>query len=133
VERERLGVELSPEVEQVTQGRVPWYELRHLAGPWATASTAMLTRAAPWLLAAAARDRGSRTPLRLFGLGGQTIARKPGLFLSGREERPRLEIHWSSGNTRLPLVEWHRPADYELLRHGLLDEDELTAIARDLG
>jgi hypothetical protein len=90
-----------------------------------------LAGAAAWLLAGAARDAAvARTPIRLFGLGGQSIARKPGLFLACREGVPRLEIHWSAANARLPLVAWRRPADHDLLRLGLVDERELLAIGR---
>jgi hypothetical protein len=90
---------------------------------------AQLAGAAPWLLASAARDSAvAERPIRLFGLGGQNIARKPGLFLVGRAGVPRLEIHWSASNTRLPLVKWRRPADYELLRLGLIEETELLAL-----
>ncbi|MBO0838863.1 MAG: hypothetical protein J2P28_25570, partial [Actinobacteria bacterium] len=70
-------------------------------------------------------------PLRLFGLGGQNIARKPGLFLAGGSAKPRLEIHWSASNARLPLVRWRRPADYDLLRLGLVGERELLDIGRE--
>jgi hypothetical protein len=126
------GVELSPEADQVARGRAPWYGLRHLAATWAGAMGAHLADAAPWLLAAAAGEAGTASrPVRLFGLGGQNIARKPGLFLAGAPGRPRLEIHWSGSSARLPLVAWRRPADYELLRLGLVDEAELLAIGRD--
>jgi hypothetical protein len=124
---ELYGVELSPEADRVAQGAMPWYALRHLTGLWAAAMSGRLALAAPWLLAAA-RDPGAR-PVRLFGLGGQPIARKPGLYLTGGRGRPRLEIHWSAANARLPLVAWQRPADYELLRLGLIEERELEDIA----
>jgi len=132
---ELYGVELSPEADQVAQGRVPWYELRHLAGTWTSAMRSQLAGAAPWLLAStAARDaRAAGRPVRLFGLGGQSIARKPGLFLAAgpdRAGRPRLEVHWSAANARLPLVAWRRPEDYELLRLGLAGEEELLAVGR---
>src|SRR5262249_34169487 len=94
---ELYGVELSPEADQVARGRGPWSELRHLAGTWSATMHAQLGEAAPWLLAAAARDAAvERASPRLFALGGQNIARKPGLFLVGGSGRPRLEIHWSA-------------------------------------
>ena len=128
---ELYGVELSPEADQVAKGRVPWFPLRRLARTWSAAMHSQLAVAAPWLLASAARDGAvAERPLRLFGLGGQDIARKPGLFLARRAGVPRLEIHWSASNARFPLVAWHRPADYELLRLGLIDEQDLLAVVR---
>lgn len=74
------------------QGRVPWYALRHLALTWAAALHSQLAGAAPWLLAIAAQDAPiAERPLRLLGLGGQNIARKPALFLARPSAgRPRL-------------------------------------------
>lgn len=123
------GVRLSPEVESVVEGRVPWYELRALAGRWQTALCEQLAPVAPWLLASAATI--GRRPLRVFGLGGQSIARKPGLYLAATSDGPRLEIHWSASNARLPLVAWRRPIDYDLVRLGLIDEAELARVAAE--
>ena len=78
------GVRLSPATHEVALGWMPWYELRHLAGMWSAEMQAQLSGAAPWLLSAAARKGpGAKGPVRLFGLGGQSIARKPGVFLAG--------------------------------------------------
>jgi hypothetical protein len=128
---EVYGVELSPEADQVARGHVSWHALCHLAGTWSAAMHSNLAEAAPWLLASAAQDAGrARRPLRLFGLGGQTIARRPGLYLANQAGTPRLEIHWTASNARLPLVAWRRPTDYEYLRLGLVDEHELFGIGR---
>jgi hypothetical protein len=99
------GIELSPQLDEVVRGDVPWYELRHLAGTWSAAVHGHLSGAAPWLLALAARRVApAKPPLRLFGLGGQNIARKPGVYLTCHPSTPRLEIHWSATNVRLPLT-----------------------------
>jgi len=144
--REALGlydVELDAGVERLLEGRpLPSVGLQETEA-WARAVQEGLRLAAPWrfgpLLGEAARARErwvaekrarkwSAPMLRLFWLPHQPEQRKGAVMLRARERngrRPRLELEWSASNARLPAVAWQRPLELDLLRFGLLAEEEL--------
>ena len=66
--------------------------------------------------------RGLRSgrPMRLFGLGGVTQQRKPGIVLSGSATRPQLGLVFSASNERVPEAAWTRPITLDLVHAGLV-------------
>jgi hypothetical protein len=136
-------VEVAPEVERLVDGRGVTFASLRETEPWARMTQERLRLAALGRFeplaraAAAARERWvaekrsrrwSAPSLRLFWLPHQTQQSKGAVMLRPRERdgsRPRLELEWSASNARLPAEAWQRPLEMDLLRFGLLTEDEL--------
>jgi hypothetical protein len=137
------GVELDEQVGRILDGFRIKYQAAREIEPWARATQDALRRAALWrwepLLrdAMAARERWvaekrsrrwSPPILRLFWLPHQTQQAKEAVMLRARERdgsEPWLELESSAHNARLPAVAWQRPLEIDLLRFGLLGEDEV--------
>jgi hypothetical protein len=66
--------------------------------------------------------------LRLFWLPHQTQQVKGAVMLRARERdgsQPILDLEWSASNARLPAVAWQRPLELDLLRFGLVAEQDV--------
>ena len=121
----RSGVTVADELRRLLDGRDATYALRDLTTAWAPRLAAGLAGVAWWRLAEATSLLRKGRPLRLFGLGGVTQQRKPGVFLGMRDGRPSLELEFSASNERLPEPDWARPPDLDLVNGGLLDAARL--------
>jgi hypothetical protein len=108
------GVELGDNLRQILDAEPLNYLLRDLAGAWATKAAEELVRLAPWRLPRLAAKKS----IRLFGLGGVNVQRKPGVYLTLVEGKPVLDMESSASNRRLAREEWERPLDFEAYRLG---------------
>jgi hypothetical protein len=122
---ESFGIVADPAVATLIRGQDASRDLADLTAVWAPRLTESLLRLAPWLLPAATGTLRKGKPMRLFGLGGVSQQRKPGIFLAGDAASPRLELHFSASNERLPEILWTRPVDLDLVHAGLLTLDEI--------
>jgi hypothetical protein len=109
------GLQLGDDLRRVLASEPLGYLLRDLAGGWATAAAEQLLRLAPWRLGRVATKKS----IRLFGLGGMNVQRKPGVYLKLADGRPTLDMEASASNRRLPREEWERPLDFEAYRLGI--------------
>jgi hypothetical protein len=109
------GVQLGDDLRRILAAEPLGYLLRDLAGGWATTAAEQLLRLAPWRLP----HRAGKKSIRLFGLGGVNVQRKPGVYLKLVEGRPTLDMEASASNRRLAREEWERPLDFEAYRLGV--------------
>jgi hypothetical protein len=59
------------------------------------------------------RPRPSGEPISLFGLKGLNQQGKPMVAIEIHHGVPRLVMHWTASNARLPRALWERPADLD--------------------
>jgi hypothetical protein len=118
-------VDVEPSVERLLAGRPATFSTRDLTATWAPRCAQELAAAAPWLLATAAAAVRPGQALRLFGLGGVNIVRKPGVFLGNDRGRAALRVEFSGSSARLPAERWQRPIELDLVRAGLVDPAEI--------
>jgi hypothetical protein len=119
------NVRLDDALRRILDGRDASYDTRDLTATWAPRLAEMLAGTALWRLPDATSLLRKARPVRLFGLGGVNIQRKPGVFLGIDDGRPRLTLEWSASNERLPEPAWVRPIELDLVRVGLLDLDAI--------
>jgi hypothetical protein len=136
-------VELAEPVARLVAGALIEQAAPQEMEGWARATQDGLRQAAPWrfdpLLREAAmrrerwvaekRSRRWQAPsLRLFWLPHQTQQVKGAVMLRARERdgsQPILDLEWSASNARLPAVAWQRPLELDLLRFGLVAEQDV--------
>jgi hypothetical protein len=114
-------VDLDDAVAALLAGRDAGPDLADLTAAWRPRLVANMARLAPWRVATATGELRKGKPIRLFGLGGVTQQRKPGIFLSGEASRPRLSLEFSASNERVRETAWTRPLDLDLVVSGLVE------------
>jgi hypothetical protein len=122
---ERAGARMEPGLRGLLDGQDIDRDTRDLTAAWSVRMAEMIRGMALWRLADATSLLRKARPMRLFGLGGVNVQRKPGVFLGLESGRPRLGLEWNATNERVPLVAWERPIDLDLLRAGLISPDDL--------
>jgi hypothetical protein len=115
------GVRLEDGLRRLLDGRDASPSTRDLTAGWAPRLAEILVGTALWRLADATALLRKGRPLRIAGLGGVNIQRKPGVFLGLDGGRPSLGLEFNASNERLPEPAWARPVDLDLVRLGLLD------------
>jgi hypothetical protein len=109
------GVMLGADLRRILAAEPLGYLLRELAGGWAATAAEQLVRLAPWRLPHVAGKKS----IRLFGLGGVNVQRKPGVYLKLVDGRPTLDMEASASNRRLAREEWEQPLDFEAYCFGI--------------
>ena len=114
-------VRLEEGLRRLLDGRDASPSTRDLTVGWAPRLAEILVGTALWRLADATALLRKGRLLRIAGLGGVNIQRKPGVFLGLDGGRPSLALEFNASNERLPEPAWARPVDLDLVRLGLLD------------
>jgi len=72
-----------------------------------------------WLASWRLPRLAGKKSIRLFGLGGMNVQRKPGVYLKLVDGSPTLDMEASASNRRLAREEWERPLDFEAFQLGV--------------
>jgi len=86
----RAGIATDEGVTALLAGRDAGRPLADLTAVWLPRLADWMARLATWRIADATTELRKGKPMRLFGLGGVSQVRKPGVFLAGDPSAPRL-------------------------------------------
>jgi hypothetical protein len=117
------GVTVDRGARRLLSGQPVRFALREWTDKWVTNATNLIAGSAPWLWSSTAKPR--QRPRRLEGLGGPSASSRPGLFLAHRDGQPHLSFDQNGSPLVVPKASWQRDVDYDLVRLGLLQRDQI--------
>ena len=123
----RAGIATDDRLTALLAGEDAERSLADLTAVWLPRLADWMARLAPWRIGGSTDALRKGKPMRLFGLGGVTQVRKPGVFLAGDASAPRLLLEFSGSNERVSEALWTRPLELDLVHAGFVERSALLS------